>query len=218
MSDASKPWEPTVTTIPEAEKFLIAQEARVFGASGVTPATRQKLEKNLRAVRATLRELDDVLRGRPASMQKVNKVCVTFEMEENGKTYPIEFKLDAEQGFEILLDLDAQRGFERAEQADGSSALKSTGELTYSLRIEKRIEMVEGQEFTCPGCGSHAFGSSSDTGYCHGSTMAAPIGRHETTVPVHCAFSWARTPEEDAKYFKGDGTFSPKYQTGMSTR
>jgi hypothetical protein len=196
-------------------QFFEKMESRVVDASGLSPATRQKLEKNLRDVRSTLRALDDVLRGRPASMQKVNKVCVTFELEENGKTYPIEFKLEATQGFELLLDLYAQNHYERNE-----GAFAPTGELTYSLHIEKRIEKVEGQEFTCPTCGSHAFGTGDNIGYCHGSTMAQAqtMGRHETVTPARCTFSWPRSVESDAKVFKGNGVFSPKYQTAQSTR
>lgn len=36
-------------------------------------------------------------------------------------------------------------------------------------------------DFTCPLCGSHMFGSSETTGYCHG----------RTTTGERCRFNWA---------------------------
>jgi hypothetical protein len=79
--------------------------------------------------------------------------------------------------------------------------------------------MVEGQEFTCPTCGSHAFGTQMTeppgTGHCHGYAQAQPLGRHETGAVTPCAFSWLRTPAEDAKVFKGTGQYSPALVTGV---
>lgn len=84
--------------------------------------------------------------------------------------------------------------------------------------------MVEGQEFTCPDCGSHAFGTSAlneriSKGFCHGSKAAGCLtGRHDTASVVPCTFNWDRTPEGDAKVFKGNGHFSPRVQTGTVVR
>ncbi len=78
-------------------------------------------------------------------------------------------------------------------------------------------ETIEDQEFTCPRCGGHAFGTGDGLGHCNGYIAEGePASRHGTVPTQRCGFSWSRTPEEDAKVFKGTGRFSPKYQTAQA--
>lgn len=82
-------------------------------------------------------------------------------------------------------------------------------------------EVLEGSEFTCPECGSHAFGSSGIggehfMGHCHGHVVVARYtGRHQTNPTQPCTFTWQRTEEEDAKVFKGNGHWSPAIATAV---
>ena len=85
---------------------------------------------------------------------------------------------------------------------------------------EQFTERYEEQEFTCPECGSHTFGSGVDDdhqvkGYCHGYKNQVVEGRHATSPPTPCKFTWLRTPAEDAKYFKGTGVFRPREETAQ---
>lgn len=73
-------------------------------------------------------------------------------------------------------------------------------------------EMIESQEFTCPRCGSHEFGTSGihandwpgdAEGMCHGY-----LGERI------CRFIWRR--KDDALYFKGSGSFYPRTVMGTS--
>lgn len=70
-------------------------------------------------------------------------------------------------------------------------------------------EQREAQEFTCPYCGSHKFGThtplnqdpaTSGIGTCHG-YVQSKLGQ------IPCSFTWARI--DDAQYFKGTGRFVP---------
>ena len=75
---------------------------------------------------------------------------------------------------------------------------------------------IENQRFTCPECGSDRFGSAQGPGggiwrgYCHGTVHGKKPGEAE----LNCKFSWPRS--EDAKYFKGTGTFSPASAVGQA--
>jgi hypothetical protein len=64
----------------------------------------------------------------------------------------------------------------------------------------------EDQEFTCPKCGSHAFGSSA------GETELVRLC-NGWIQHKRCNFSFSST--EDAKYFKGTGHFSPSTGIGI---
>lgn len=75
-------------------------------------------------------------------------------------------------------------------------------------------EMLEEQEFTCPRCGSHLFGTSGDEGECHGEISVSERG--EGTLVAHCRFTWPRS--EDSKVFKGTGRFHPKHAVGVEVR
>ncbi len=90
-----------------------------------------------------------------------------------------------------------------------------------------REGMIEGKDFTCPKCGSHAFGthtiegvdatagtsaSGKYLGVCHGYAEVKRLtGRHQTNPVERCTFTWPR--EDDDKYFKGNGHFSPAIVT-----
>lgn len=102
--------------------------------------------------------------------------------------------------------------------------LGNEGGLAYELIAEperKGIttlfrEVLEGTTFTCPECGSHAFGSSgigdgdAMRGHCHGRVVTKRFtGRHQTHPTEPCSFTWPRNEEEDAKVFKGNGHYSP---------
>lgn len=71
-------------------------------------------------------------------------------------------------------------------------------------------DQIEDEDFTCPECSSHYFGTSSEavhkgmtaaeslagsTGHCHGYKGPA----------LPCTFTWPRS--EDARYFTGNGRF-----------
>lgn len=87
--------------------------------------------------------------------------------------------------------------------------------------------LMENQEFTCPVCGSHQFGTSFEDvknpnglshGHCHGRYAVTQLSAEAVaaghTVPTRpCSFSWPRT--DDEKYFKGTGSFYPRVQTGQ---
>ena len=101
--------------------------------------------------------------------------------------------------------------------------------------IIEKDGMREDVQFTCPQCGSHEFGSGFDSfsppsancQYCHG---RGRIGRGACSCtydtergakmsgcchgPGGCRFTWDR--KDDAKYFKGLGTFRPIAGTGIS--
>lgn len=92
-------------------------------------------------------------------------------------------------------------------------------------------EVIEGTEFTCPKCGSHAFGTYATQGpsaehttsvdgkyrgMCHGRvTVQRFTGRHQTNPTEVCDFDWQRSEEEDAKVFKGTGHYSPAVGTAV---
>jgi hypothetical protein len=64
-------------------------------------------------------------------------------------------------------------------------------------------DQIEEQEFTCPECGSHCFGTysegASSEGQCHGRL---------------CRFTWNRL--DDARYFRGTGHFHSRTVQGQS--
>ena len=67
-------------------------------------------------------------------------------------------------------------------------------------------EMIEERRFTCPSCGSHAFGTADfgRTGHCNGyQGLGQP-----------CRFTWQRV--DDALYFKGTGAFHPTEGTAQA--
>ena len=80
------------------------------------------------------------------------------------------------------------------------------------------MDQVENKQFTCPKCGSHKFGSSLATGtvqngtwhgHCHGVVQVNPAA-----AARNCGFIWPRS--EDAKYFRGTGTFYPASGAGQA--
>jgi hypothetical protein len=90
-------------------------------------------------------------------------------------------------------------------------------------------DQIEDMQFTCPQCGSHHFGSGIDPpvstplsqadldrmeGMCHGyvpSEQRLPNGAPGQRA---CGFRWWR--KDDAKYFRGLGTFRPRTMAGQS--
>lgn len=90
-------------------------------------------------------------------------------------------------------------------------------------------EVIEGTQFTCPECGSHAFGTHTTQGpiaeyttsidnkymgVCHGYAEAKKIlSRHEIAPVKKCTFTWPR--EEDDKYLKGTNHYSPALMTAQ---
>ena len=91
----------------------------------------------------------------------------------------------------------------------------------------KKDDLVEEMEFTCPECGSHAFGTSTaggeSQGMCHGYTEVTPQGEVAPGIkPVPgfgtrpCGFTWKRTEEGDAQCFKGTGRFRSAVETAQA--
>lgn len=92
-------------------------------------------------------------------------------------------------------------------------------------KVKKRdMEQVEEMEFTCPKCGSHAFGTSTldgkSEGLCHGYVEAtqgdaAPGVKHfPGPAMTQCGFTWDRA--EDSTVFQGTGRFRPAVETAQA--
>jgi hypothetical protein len=84
---------------------------------------------------------------------------------------------------------------------DGSGYVATMWTLpTFSCALwEAASSSAKGEQFTCPECGSHMFGTSN----CNAPDRAAMVGHCHGTEKVlgrSCRFTWKRS--DDAQYFK----------------
>lgn len=126
-----------------------------------------------------------------------------------------------------LLSKEAADAFDFVKHSEAEAALEKYGpqEGMWGFLVDKKdapSNLIEGQQFTCPSCGEHQWGTATEgetsTGHCHGYVVATlgVFGDGVQPPRRNCSFSWPRT--EDAKYFKGTGSFSPKVQTAQVVR
>ncbi len=129
--------------------------------------------------------------------------------------------LTQDKGKFVLSDEELAKEFAELSEAEKAIELAEKSENGWYFAVDSKTapsNLLEGTTFTCPKCGSHMFGTSTaddkSTGYCHG-YVDAPAAEGVAPGRQQCGYSWERSRTNDAKCFKGTGSFTPRVQVAQ---